>query len=302
MLVDSYKRGILFLVNDAKCNYYTGIHNRAVMQKLYEYLEPYLDDPYCHLTTDQMFVMTLTKLRLNTPLASLAYDYNVCDNTISKYFHRTLYVIYQCCQWAIETTPAGNLKQHTPPVFHQLYGEKRVFIVDCFEVRCETPGNLKAAASHYSNYKKCETVKFLIAAHPDGTICFVSAGFAGRCSDREVVNQSGFLNCLLENDVVLADKGFNIGELVQERKAILNIPTFLRNKKQFSPKELITDKQVTSLRIHIERIIGLVREKYKILHEVLMVKTLARFQNGLNIVDLIVKVACILCNINKPIL
>lgn len=89
---------------------------------------------------------------------------------------------------------------------------------------------------------------------------------------------------------------------MNERKAILNIPTFLRSKKQFTPSELMADKQITALRIHIERIIGLLRTKYKILHKVLIVKTLARFQNEFNIVDLIVKVACILCNLNKSII
>lgn len=296
------KRDLDFLVNDVKCNYYTGVQNYQVLKKLYNFLVPSLEKPYCFLSKDQIFVMTLTKLRLNTPIRTLAYDYGVCPNTISKYYHRTLYIIYQCCHYALEPTPLNNLLRHTPPEFVAKYGHKRIFIVDCFEVRCETPGNVKAAASHYSNYKRTQTVKFFIAVHPDGTIGFISNGFAGRCSDREILKQSGFLNLLQEKDVVLADKGFNVKDLIEEKKASLNIPTFLRKKTQFLPSELETDKQITTLRIHVERIIGLIRNKYTVLSGVIMVDSMARFQNGLNIVDLIVKVCCILCNFNKSII
>lgn len=231
-------RGIEFLVDDAKCNYYTGIEKLSVFTKLFEFLRPSLDEPYCKFSQDQMLVMTLTKLRLNTQLKALAYDYGICANTISKYFHRTLYVIFQCCRWILEPTKKGNLSRHVPLAFQNVFGSKRVFIIDCFEVRCQTPTDVKASVMHFSNYKKHETVKFLIACHPDGSIAFVSLGFAGRCSDREIFIQSKFVDLLDEEDIMLADKGFDISDIVMSKKATLNIPSFLRRKKQFSMQEL----------------------------------------------------------------
>ncbi|XP_062535339.1 uncharacterized protein LOC134204542 [Armigeres subalbatus] len=296
------RRGLNFINNDQSCKYFTGVAKFSVLFKLYKYLESSLDEPYCEFSKDQMFLMTLTKLRLNSQLTSLAHDYNVSVTTISKYFHRTLYIIYECCKWAIKPTQKSVVLRHTPDKFVKQFGSRRVYIIDCFEVMCQTPSDLKAACSHYSNYKKHETVKFLIAMNPDGTVAFISSGFAGRCSDKEIFRQSKFIDLVDEGDVVLADKGFDIADVIASKKAILNIPNFLRKKKQFSLNELNDDKQITTHRIHVERIIGNIREKYSILSGTISVNTLARFQNGLTVIDLIVKVACILVSLNKPII
>lgn len=300
--MDATARGLSFLQEDAKCRYYTGINCFSVLKKLYEYLEPHLDTPVCNFSKEEMFVMTLTKLRLNTQFTSLAYDYNVCVNTISKYFHRTLYVMYECCKWAICPTDKETAIRHMPAEFRRMYEGKRVFIVDCFEVFSENPSNIKASTSHFSSYKKHNTVKYLIAIHPDGTVAFISDGFGGRSSDKEVTIQSNFLELVQEGDVVLADKGFDIAQLVAARKATLNIPHFLRKKNQFSTDELYSDKQITCLRIHVERMIGYVRSKYTILSSTIPVTALARFQNGKTVTDVIVKVACILAVLNKSII
>ena len=58
----------------------------------------------------------------------------------------------------------------------------------------------------YSNYKCHSTVKFLIGILPNGTICFVSDGYEGSISDQEIVKESGFLDKINPNDMVLANK------------------------------------------------------------------------------------------------
>lgn len=153
------QRGLKFLWNDdKKCIYFTGIQSSEVLMELYNYLEPSLDKPYCRLTKDQMFVMTLTKLRLNTPFQSLAYDYDVSASPVSKYYHRTLFIMYQSLKYALEPTPKENLARHVPQIFKAVYGRRRVYILDYFEIRYQTPEDLTAAASQYSSYKKSKTV------------------------------------------------------------------------------------------------------------------------------------------------
>lgn len=296
-LVVKRRRGLNFLTDDDKCNFYTGVAKVSRLTKLYNLVKRSLDEPFCNMSKDEMFVMTLSKLRLNHSFTSFAYDYEVSVPTISKYFHRTLYILYECCKWALRATDKDIAAEHNPIEFKVKFGRKRVFIIDCFEVRCQTPGDLKAAAAHYSQYKRHETIKYLIAIHPDGTVAFISDGFSGRTSDREIFIQSRFADNLEEDDVVLADKGFDVADLVETKNATLNIPTFLRQKRQFTVKEHDTDKQITALRIHVERYIGLIRNKYTILSDTIDIVSIARFQNGLNIVDLIVKVSCM----NKPI-
>ena len=50
----------------------------------------------------------------------------------------------------------------------------------------------------------------------------------------------------------MADKGFEIEDLLLIGVK-LNIPPFLRGKKQFSDNELVATRRIASLRIHVER-------------------------------------------------
>ena len=84
-------------------------------------------------------------------------------------------------------------------------------------------------------YKSHTTAKALIAVAPSGAFMFVSDCFEGSISDREIVKKSGFLDYIEENDLVLADRGFNIEDLLLEKRASLEIPPFLKGK----PKVII---------------------------------------------------------------
>ncbi|XP_039442313.1 uncharacterized protein LOC120422838 [Culex pipiens pallens] len=164
--VQKCRRGLKFVEDDRKCLFYTGISSYETFFKLFKFLEPSLDQPVCNLSKDQLLVLTLTRLRLNTSLSSLAYDYNSSLTTISKYFHRTLYQIHESLKWANLPTKPEIAIRHLPQNFQSKFGNKRIFIVDCFEIFCQNPSDLKAATSLYSNYKKHETVKYMIAIDP----------------------------------------------------------------------------------------------------------------------------------------
>ena len=67
-------------------------------------------------------------------------------------------------------------------------------------------------------------------------------------------------------DTVLADRGFTITDDIALRGAKLVIPSFFtKGKTQLSQKEVETSKQLSQVRIHVERIIGLLKNKYTIL-------------------------------------
>ena len=93
-----------------------------------------------------------------------------------------------------------------------------------------------AKAQTYSNYKSKNTWKKLICIVPSGTISFVSKAYGGSASDRFITEQCGILDKLLPCDAIMADKGFNFGDLVLGKCARLILPPFLRDKIHFSKK------------------------------------------------------------------
>ena len=70
-------------------------------------------------------------------------------------------------------------------------------------------------------------MKSLIAIAPQGMTISVSSSWGGRVSDKHLTMNSGLLQKLLPGDVVLADHGFDVGEVVAIAQASLHIPAFI---------------------------------------------------------------------------
>ena len=85
---------------------------------------------------------------------------------------------------------------------------------------------------------------------------------------------SCILNNLLPGDIVLADRGFNIEESVAFYCAEVKVLAFTTGKKQLSPLEIEQTRKIAHLRIHAERVIGLIRNKFSILKGLLPIQYL----------------------------
>lgn len=103
---------------------------------------------------------------------------------------------------------------------------------------------------------------------------------------------SGYLDLLEKGDDVMADRGVLIRDVVTLRKATLNIPPFV-NGKQLSPTAVTKTRRIASLRIHVERAIGRLKQCRLLAYPV---------PAQLNpMLSLCVKIAAALCNVDKPL-
>jgi hypothetical protein len=69
---------------------------------------------------------------------------------------------------------------------------------------------------------------------------------------------------LTPGDLVLADRGFTVQESVQFHQAKLNIPAFTKGKYQLDSADVEQTRKISTVRLHDEIIIGLLRQKYTI--------------------------------------
>ena len=74
---------------------------------------------------------------------------------------------------------------------------------------------------------------------------------------------------MLPGDIVLADRGFPIQETADLYCAEVKLPPFTWDKRQLSKIEVDAARRLSRVRIHVERVIGLIRQKYKILESTL---------------------------------
>ena len=63
---------------------------------------------------------------------------------------------------------------------------------------------------------------------------------------------------------VMADLSFTIRDAFKEKNVTLNIPPFMEGRKQLPPEEIQRGRHIASLRIHVERCIGRIKN-FKIL-------------------------------------
>ena len=68
----------------------------------------------------------------------------------------------------------------------------------------------------------------------------------------------------INGDFVLANLGFNIHEAAGQYCAEVKVPAFTIGKPQLSKCEVDTTREHARVRIHVERVIGLLKLKYKV--------------------------------------
>ncbi len=126
-----------------------------------------------YLSLEDEFLFVMMRLRLGLSFEDLALSFNLSASTASRNSQKWLKVIYWRLKFLIKSPSRDNVKQNMPPAFKQLYPDC-ICILDCSEMHMNTPTNFPARSATYSNYKKHNTVKFLIAITPCGSISFLS--------------------------------------------------------------------------------------------------------------------------------
>ena len=215
--------------------------------------------------TDELF-MTLARLRVNIPEKVLSDWYKISVSEVSRIFVTWVNFMFtrltQLPIWASKET----VNKTMPDCFKCDYPFTRV-ILDCTEIFIERPSCFRAQSASYSSYKSHNTAKGLVGISPQGAVTFVSDLYGGHASDRQIVVSSGIIDLLEGGDSVMADKGFEIQDLLVPKKVSLNIPPFMRCKDQLDPDEEDETRQIASVRIHVERAIEKIKN-YKILKQI----------------------------------
>lgn len=136
--------------------------------------------------------------------------------------------------------------------------------LECTEIQTERPSLDSVNAVMYSNYKSRHTCKVLVTCTPGGTVSYVSEAVGGDMSDVELLRKNGILDKFEKGDQVMADKGFNnkADFLIGDGELIM--PEFARKSVQFTESNNVTNAQVYNARIHVERVIGRLKD-FKIL-------------------------------------
>nr|CAH7723789.1 unnamed protein product [Callosobruchus chinensis] len=251
--------------NEAKWKYYTGFPYNFINDVIFKNIEGYIiSTSTTALSSFNQLLLTLIKLKLNLDFKDLGYLFHISPTTVSTYFENIIHILYKRFSTLIRWPDRITSKLNIPECFREVFHDKTTVIIGYFEVFIEKPSSLLTQQQCWSNYKHHHTVKFLIGITPQGSICYISDAWGGRASDKQIVEGSHFCNKIKPGDIVLADRGFLIRDILGMFRAKLVIPAFTKGKSQLHPIEVEETRQIAHVRIHVERVIGLVKNKFRI--------------------------------------
>ena len=222
-----------------KSKVYIGMQNNAlfILKLLADEANIKLDDIY----------LTLEKIKLNHSFIILGDEYGKSSSSANIIFRKTVPILAHYLKKFIFWPSQKSIKASLPLPFRARYNNVQS-IIDCFEIEIQKPSNPLYQALTWSEYKKCNTIKYLISSTPDGTINFISEGFGGRTTDATIVEKSQYLNVLTPNCEIMADRGFkHIERLLQTKGCTLIRPPSVSSNFNPTKSEIIETRRIASL-------------------------------------------------------
>ena len=238
-------------------------------------------------------ILTFMKLKHAISFSLLAVLFRLSVTSVSYIFADTVSLLSVILSAAICWPDKEEIMNSMPKCFSK-YQKTRI-IVDCTEVPVESARCLCCRLKCYSHYKGQQTCKFLIGVSPAGLITAVSVPWGGRASDKVIFEHMSVLDELEPFvDAVMADKGFHIERVLEERGIELYRPPFLRKSRQFTKADATSTVAIAAARVHVERVIGRVKA-FKMLTQTISWTMVPYLHN-------VIVVICGITNLARPVL
>ncbi|XP_033745805.1 uncharacterized protein LOC117331295 [Pecten maximus] len=232
-------------------SYWRGNHSAG--EKRYQRSGKQKPGPKRKLRIEDEFLLVMMRLRLGLLLEDLARRFCISVTTCCNIWRTWVQFLAQDLVPLLMFWPSKEAVQsNMPATFRRRYPNTRV-ILDCTEIRTETPESTRAKSLLYSNYKSHMTWKVLVGITPAGVPSLVTSCYAGSISDKKITEKSGVVDMCDDGDAIMVDKGFLISDMTTPKNIQLIIPPFKRKHRKFSRREVETTRRIANLRIHVER-------------------------------------------------
>ena len=97
--------------------------------------------------------------------------------------------------------------------------------------------------------------------------------------------------------MILADCGFTCDEYSRMAIAEVKTPPFTKGKQILERVEVDWSRELSILRIHVERVIGVLKQKYTLLQSIMPISLISDGNDTNTTIDKIVRVCCVLVNL-----
>ena len=236
--------------DDFAVRFYTGFPNFSSLFAVFEYFKPKFEHvhywqgpksgnkkdlfyqshtirekpgPKRKLPLINEFFLVLVRLKVGLFLGDLSDRFCISTGLLSKLFTTWINFLYLELPLLFPFPSQTLIRKQMPKQF-KAYPTTRI-IIDGTEIFIEVPSSMKSQSQTWSQYKHHNTWKALVGISPNGLVTFVSKLWSGRVTDKMLTKESGLLDMLDYGDNVMADRGFDIADILPDG-VLLNIPPF----------------------------------------------------------------------------
>ena len=235
------------------------------------------------MTMESQVFMALMKVRQNYTHLHLTQLFSCSTATVANVVKTFIHLLHRLLFKTMN-------RESMPASFLPSASNCRI-VIDCTDIEVATPKEMDKAKLVYSAYRGMHSFKVLIGVAPNGVITYCSSLFPGSVSDTAITMHSGLLEHLEAGDMVLADKGFLISDIVPDGVSV-NIPPFLNNGK-FTESEVRATREVARNCIHVERANARIKD-FRILQMIP-----SHLRSSANV---LVQLCCALVNLQNPLI
>jgi len=271
--------------NDTLVELYTGVPNFQQLRTFYESCSKFV------AATDQFtiprfneFLMVMMKIRMNVTYKDLAVRFKTTESLATAFCVKWIHGMYRHAKTALYWPSSASQIASVSRKFSHKYGRQVVAILDSFEVLIPKPLNDEACLVTWNPHMKRHTIKYLISVTPQGKINFLSDGWGGVVTDKQITEECGFLDFLERGDKVLTERDFVEG--LEERLGTLGCGL------------IECDKAEEGAQFHVQKVVGTLQKMFPILAgEIPMYLLTEKADNGMPLIDKITTICCALLNL-----
>lgn len=186
---------------------------------------------------EDKLLLFLIKLKTDLTFVVISSLFSISHEQTSEYFVNVLDLMYAKAQNLIFWPTRPQVQALMPHFFKTSHPNTRV-IIGATEIKCEKPTTVEQQIGMYSDKKGTFTMKLLIGIIPSGEVTFFSPAYGGCTTNAQLVGESGLLELLEPNDIVMAGKGLpKIVPDVNKKGCFVVLPSPSRKNQQFTSTE-----------------------------------------------------------------
>ncbi|XP_063386757.1 uncharacterized protein LOC134672743 [Cydia fagiglandana] len=240
--------------------------------KQFQWVLKYICEQNQNIVSELTLIITLSKIKQNGSLRKISDQFEIPSSEITNMFLKGIECLANFFQNLIYLPAPDQIQAQLTHEFKVRYPNVHC-ILKSLEIEIKTSPDPLHQAQTWSEEKYGSTMKYLIGCTPNGFVAFVSKGYGGGMSDKDILERSNFTNILPLNAVVMAEWQKNsfvgVESYLMTKGVKLLRPNHpgINSSTEPAQEQVAQAKAIEFLRVHLKKMMKRLR-RFEMLSEV----------------------------------